>query len=190
MTFPITSLRGQEMLRYLPGYYEASRIMRAVLQAQGAELDRLRGALDEILDQFYIDTATWGLDIWEQMLAMPPSADETLEERRDRIKSKIRGYGTATIQTIKKVAESYDKGIVDVAEDYSAMRVIIRFVDTTGVPSNIEDLKAILRELVPAHLAIDFEYNYFTWDELDSKAWTWDELDALGITWDQLEIYQ
>jgi hypothetical protein len=62
-------------------------------------------------------------------------------------------------------------------------------VDTTGIPSNIEDLKAIVRELVPAHLAIAYEYNYFIWDEFDEKNWTWDEFDALNLSWDELEVY-
>jgi hypothetical protein len=163
--------------------------MRAILQVQGAELDKLRQALDELLAQFFVDTATWGLSIWEQMLGLPPADDETLDERRDRIKSKIRGYGTATIRAIKNVAESYDKGIIDVAEDFSKYTVI-RFVDTTGIPSNIEDLKAIVRELVPAHLAIEYEYNYFIWDELDGKHWTWDQLDELNLTWSALEVYE
>ena len=176
------------MLTYLPRYYENSRVMRAILQAQGAELDKLRQALDEVLAQFFVDTATWGLSIWEQMLGLPPADDETIEERRDRIKSKIRGYGTATIRTIKKVAESYDKGIIDVAEDFSKYTVI-RFVDTTGIPSNIEDLKKIVRELVPAHLAIEYEFNFFIWDELDRRMWTFDQLDILSLKWDELEIY-
>ena len=176
------------MLTYLPRYYENSRVMRAILQAQGAELDKLRQALDEVLAQFFVDTATWGLSIWEQMLGLPPADDETIEERRDRIKSKIRGYGTATIRTIKKVAESYDKGIIDVAEDFSKYTVI-RFVDTTGIPSNIEDLKKIVRELVPAHLANEYEFNFFIWDELDRRMWTFDQLDILSLKWDELEIY-
>ena len=184
----ITSARGQEMMTYLPRYYENSRVMRAILQAQGSELDKLRQAFDEILAQFFVDTATWGLSIWEQMLGLPPTENETIEERRNRIKSKIRGYGTATIKTIKNVAESYDKGIIDVAEDFSK-HTVIRFVDTTGIPSNIEDLKKIVRELVPAHLAITYEFNFFLWFELESKNWTWDELDAMNLTWDQLEVY-
>lgn len=185
---PLTSERGREMLTYLPPYYETSRVMRSILQAQGSELDKLRQALDETLAQFFVDTATWGLPIWEQMLGLPPAEEETIEERRDRVKSKIRGYGTATIRTIKNVAESYDKGVIDVAEDFSKYTVI-RFVDTTGIPSNLEDLKAIVREMVPAHLAIEYEFNFFVWDELEEKNWTWDQLDGLNLSWSELEVY-
>jgi hypothetical protein len=31
----LTSTRGQAMLGYLPRYYESSRVMKSILQAQG-----------------------------------------------------------------------------------------------------------------------------------------------------------
>jgi hypothetical protein len=186
--YPITSTRGQEMLTYLPRYYETSRIMRAILQAEGSELDKLRQALDEILDQFFVRTATWGLDRWEEEVGLPVTPDQPEAERRDKIISRLRGYGTATISMVKQVAEAYDKGAIDVVEDHAAYTVIIQFVDTTGVPPNLDDLKAAVRGVVPAHLEILYEFNYFLWDEWDRKQETWDQFDSLLLTWDQLEV--
>lgn len=187
--YPITSTRGQEMLSYLPRYYETSRVMWAILQAEGSEFDKLRQALDETLDQFFVRTATWGLDMWETELGLTPAHDQPDAERRDKIISRLRGFGTATIGIVKQVAESYDKGAIDVIEDHAAYTVTIRFVDTSGVPPNIDDLKAAVRAVVPAHLDIKYEFNYFVWDELDKKLWTWDQLDALNLTWSELEVY-
>lgn len=187
--YPITSTRGQEMLTYVPGYYLTSRIMRAIIQAQGSELDKLRQTMDETLDQFFVNTATWGLDTWEKELGLPPALDQPEAERRDRIVSRMRGYGTATISVVKQVAEAYDKGTITVIEDFPGYTVTIRFVDTAGVPPNLDDLKAAVRAVVPAHLELLYEFNYFLWDDLDLKLWTWDALDTLAITWDQLEVY-
>jgi hypothetical protein len=165
-------------------------VMRSIVETMGIELDCLRAAIQAVLQQLYASTADEsGIELWEKELALPPGDSETLDERRQRIISRLRGYGTATIKAIKNVAESYDKGVIDVAEDYSAYTVI-RFVDTTGIPSNIEDLKAIVREVVPAHLALGYEFNYFVWDELDERLWTWDHLDTLTLTWDALEVYK
>ncbi|SMB97929.1 hypothetical protein SAMN00808754_2032 [Thermanaeromonas toyohensis ToBE] len=186
--YEITSTRGKEMLTYLPRYYETSRVMKAILQAQGSEFDKLRQALDEVLNQFFVSTATWGLERWEKELGLPPAEDQPESERRDRIISRLRGYGTATIYVVKKVAESYDKGAVDVIEDFEGYTVTIRFVDTTGVPPNLEDLKAAVRAVVPAHLDLKYEFNYFIWDEWDAKNETWDAFDSLALTWDQLEV--
>jgi hypothetical protein len=184
----VTSERGQQMLSYVPPYYSTSRIMQALYQAEGLEFDALRDALNQVLDQFFVDTATWYLDQWESDLALAQNPSLTDDERRWRIKSKIRGYGTATISLVKNVAEAYDRGKVDVIEDFAAYTVHIWFVDTRGVPPNIDDLKAALRAVVPAHLDIQYKYHYLLWEELDAKGWTWDQFDAQGYTWDELEV--
>lgn len=186
--YPITSTRGQLMLGYLPPYYETSRIMRAILQAEGAEFDKLRQALDETLNQFFVRTATWGLDRWEEEVGLPVTPNQPEAERRDKIISRLRGYGTATISVVKQVAEAYDKGAIDIVEDHVAYTITVQFVDTTGVPPNLDDLKAAVRAVVPAHLDILYEFNYFLWDEWDKKQETWDQFDSLALTWDQLEV--
>lgn len=186
--YPITSTQGQLMLEYLPPYYETSRVMRALLQAGGSEFDKLRQALNETLNQFFVNTATWGLDRWEEELGLPITPDQPEAERRDKIISRLRGYGTATLYVVKNVAEAYDKGAIDIVEDHAAYTITIQFVDTTGVPPNLDDLKAAVRAVVPAHLDILYEFNYFLWQEWDAKNETWDAFDALALTWDQLEV--
>jgi hypothetical protein len=187
---PGTMSRGETMMGYLPDYYRTSRVMRAVLEAQGNELEKLYQAFDNILDQLFIDTASWRLDYWEEELGLKVMPEQPVEQRRDKIKSRLRGQGTATIKLVKQVAETYDKGKVDVIEDVSSYTVTLRFIDTIGIPANLEDLKAAVRAVVPAHLALEFDFNYFIWDELDKKNWTWDELDGLHMTWDELAVYK
>ncbi|AEE95795.1 putative phage tail protein [Mahella australiensis] len=184
----ITSIRGQEMRTYLPHYYETSRVMKSILQAEGMEFDKIRKALDEILNQFFARTATWGLDRWEEEVGLPIMPNQPEDERRDKIISRLRGYGTATVSVVKQVAESYDKGSINIIEGFPDYTVIVQFVDTAGVPPNLGDLMAAIRSVVPAHLEILYEFNYFLWDELDNKAWTWDTLDGMNITWDELEV--
>lgn len=184
----IVSEAGKRLLTYLPPYYETSRIMRSILQVEGAEFDKLRQALDETLNQFFVRTATWGLDRWEEEVGLPVTPDQPEAERRDKIISRLRGYGTATISVVKQVAEAYDKGAIDIVEDHAAYTVTVHFVDTTGVPPNLDDLKAAVRAVVPAHLEILYEFNYFLWQEWDAKNETWDAFDLLALTFDQLEV--
>lgn len=185
----ITSERGKEMLGYLPRYYDTSRVMKSIIQAEGFEFDKLRQALNEILDQFFVRTATWEIDDWENELGLTPSQDQPLSERQDRVVSRLRGTGTATIKVVKEVAESYDNGSIDVIEDHAVYTDIIMFVDTAGVPPNLDDLKKAVRAVVPAHLEIIYEFNYFLYSDMDAQGWTWDDLDALNLTWDDLEVY-
>ncbi len=185
----LESARGRAMLGYLPPYYGSSRVMAAILQAQGAELDMLRRALDAVLDQVFVARATWGLDTWERELGLPVAPEATLDQRRERIIARLRGLGTATIGLVRKVAESYEHGDVAIIENQPAYTVVVRFIDSRGVPANMADLQAAIRAVLPAHLEVAYEFTYLTWAELDARSLTWDALDALGLDWPALEVY-
>ena len=164
MTTQITSPRGQKMIGYLAKeFYQNNDEFTALIQSEGQEFDKLKQAIDEILDQFYVRTATWGLGKWELELGLIPVPELTNQERQDRIVSRLRGTGTATINIVKQVAESYEKGAIEVAEDHAAYTIYVLFVDTVGIPSNINDLKAAVRAVVPANLAIEYQYKYNTY---------------------------
>ncbi|PYI52555.1 putative phage tail protein [Paenibacillus flagellatus] len=185
----LTSFRGQKMASYVPRYYETSRVFQSLLQTEGQEVDDLRAALDSIVKQFFVRVSTWGLDAWEQELGLSPTPNQPENERKDRIVSRLRGVGTATIRVLKEVAEAYHNGTIDVIEDCDNFNVIVRFVDTSGIPATLNDIHAAVRNVLPAHLNFQFEFKYFLWSDLDAMAWTWDQFDDLNLTWDQLEVY-
>lgn len=194
--YPISSLRGKIMMTYLPEYYLASRVMGSIMQTVGKEIDDLQEALTVALRQFFVNTADeWGLEIWEAELNLPPYRTESgnqinIQERRRRIISKLQGYGTTTAAVLKKVAGGYEKGQIEVIEDLPNYLVIIKFIDKAGVPANLLDIIGVLRDIIPAHLNMEFiEYDHFLWDELDKKNWTWNQLDALNLSWNFLEVY-
>lgn len=189
MDYPATSTAGERMMGYIPGYYQSSRIVKALSQSRGDEVDGLVGAIDQTLDQFFARTATWGLADWEKELNLQPEPGFNDQERRDRIVAKLRGYGTCTISLVKQVAEAYEKGAVEVIQDHGLYKIIIKFVDTAGIPPNIDNLRAALREVVPAHLGVEFEYNYLIWSELDGAEITWNDLDNLQMTWEDFETW-
>lgn len=180
---------AERIMQYLPPYYQESRVMKAIAEAQGSEVVSLWTTLDEILKQFYVETATeWGLDLWEQMLGLTSYAGKPLDQRRSRIISKLRGMGGVTVSLIKNVAESYTYGTVEVTENPTEYSFTITFVEKHGIPPNFDDLKAAIEEIKPAHLAVNYVLRYLIWDELDAAALTWDALDAKGLTWDEFEL--
>ncbi|WP_410768966.1 YmfQ family protein [Fontibacillus sp. BL9] len=151
---------GREMFSYLPGFYENSRVMQYDMAAKGAELDAFYGALNETLDQFFVRTATWGLDQWESELGITTDQNKPLEQRRALVESKLRGAGQFSGRLVKNVAEAYDGGTVDVNFQPAEWSFTIKFVDTIGVPPNLDDLKAVIEEIKPAHLAVEYEFSY------------------------------
>jgi len=188
--YSVTSAAGQKMMSYLPRYYETSRIMSTLNQARGMEIDKFRQALDETLNQFYVRTSTWGLDDWEKELNLLTDTSLTDSERQDRIVSKLRGYGICTLKLIKTTAEAYEYGTVNAVQDHAIYRIIIQYVDVRGVPSNIDDLKKVLREIIPANLEIQYEYKYTTYNELKTWGLTYGAIKDLGLTYGAIKIYR
>lgn len=163
----MTSARGQEMLGFLPGYYASSRVVRSLMEAQGTELDLLQSSLDETLAQFFVDTATWGLDRWESDLGIATDPAKPLDQRRSLVKSKLRGTGTVSVALMRNVAESFDNGAIEVTLQPSLYTVTIRFVDTVGRPPNLDDIKESLNAIVPAHLAVSYSFRYLTVNDIN-----------------------
>lgn len=156
----IVSPMGKEMFSYLPGYYESSRVIRADMQAKGMELDALYQALNETLDQFFVRNATWGLDQWECELGIDTDHSKPITQRRALVESKLRGAGQFSGRLVKSVAEAYDGGTVDVSIQPAEWSFTIKFIDTVGIPPNLDDLKAVIEEIKPAHLAVEYEFSY------------------------------
>lgn len=158
--------------------------MQEALEPEVLELWTTQGGL---MDQLCVNTATWGLQYWERTLGIPVEQGKDLEYRHSRIRSKLRGSGVTTVALIESVAESFSNGDVAVTEFPQAYRLEIKFVGTIGIPPNLEDLTASLREILPAHLAWDYVMVYNTWDM--TARHTWDELrqrswdDVKGVAW-------
>ncbi|MFB9328612.1 YmfQ family protein [Paenibacillus aurantiacus] len=182
--------RGHVMLYDLPSYYADSSIVRNLTAREAEELDRYHEAVKDVLNQFFVETATWGLAQWERICGIPVNEGKPIDHRRSVIKSKMRGAGTVTLAVIKNVVDSFQNGEVDIQENFGGYEVVITFIGKRGVPPNLEDVKATLREIVPAHLHLKFQFTYLRWEELDAADLTWDELDALAMSWDEFEVWK
>lgn len=87
---------GADILRYLPSYLAEDPHFKAVQLALNTEHEKQRQLLIDIAKQFFVDTATWGLDDWERIYGIEKNSGSTYDERRSVIKSKILGIGTIT----------------------------------------------------------------------------------------------
>jgi hypothetical protein len=175
--------RYDMMLSYIPLFYQTSGIFKAVMEVEGTEFDLLRQNSEDVKAQFFIDTATWGLQLWEKELGLATSPALSYDERRSRIKGKIRGVGKVGVELVKSVAEAYSNGTVDVAFDGE---IIITFIGTRGRPSALGELQQQLDAIMPAHLAVRYAFTYLIWNEFDLLSAEMQE----SMTWDQLEVYK
>lgn len=175
------------MLSYCPPYYSNSRVFKAYLQAVGPELDVIRQGVKDILNQFFVELATWALIIYEDESKIATVAGKPIDQRRSQIISKMRGMGTVTPWMIESVAESYGNGEIDIIEQNHLYKFIVQFVSIQGIPPGIQDIKDAISVIKPSHLGVEFVYQYLNWNVLDARAITGDELDVLGLDWDVFE---
>lgn len=152
-----------KILELLPPYERDSEFTRDLLNAQQIEVDRLGRDIEDLEKQLNIDTATWGLVIYERDLGIETDLTKSLEERRSVIKSKWRGTGKVDRTLIKLVVDAFTNGGVDVSFDG---RIIVTFNDVKGIPPNLEDAQVAVENICPAHLAVIYQFAYMLIKEI------------------------
>lgn len=141
---------------YVPEFLNTNAIFKNLYNIQENELDKINYFAQDIEKQCFIDTATWGLALWEQFLNINTDVLKTYDSRRCVIKAKVRSNGTATVNMIRNVAESYENSTVNVIEHPENYSFCIKFITENGI-TNINDLEAAIEEIKPAHLAVVYE---------------------------------
>lgn len=176
----------RKLIDYVPPYYDELLESSEILNAEDAEFARLNASIDDLLLQFSISTATWGLREWERVCGITTDTNKTLGERRSNIKAKLRGYGVVTVEHINNISDGYYGGQTDVIERYGEYTIVVKFISSYGIPSNLSDLQDVLREIIPAHLDIEYEFKFVTYDVLKQLYVTYDEVVSTGFTYKEL----
>lgn len=171
-----------DLMDLLPVYYRGNQTMEELQGILSADINSQAARLSETIDQCFVNTATSLLSRYEKIFGIQVDVSKSNEFRRERIRAKIRGAGTATKQMIKDTAAAYSGGEVDVIEYPEMSSFTIKFVGTLGIPANMADLIMTIEEIKPAHLSYTFEYTYRRWGEVSDKLWG----DVVNKTWYQL----
>ena len=78
----------RKLIDYLPPVLQRVMEFAAITGAQQPEIDAAWDALNLVMDNQFIDTATEaGVTLWEQELNIVPLASDTLEDRKQRLKT-------------------------------------------------------------------------------------------------------
>lgn len=174
----------KELKRYLPIFIRNSSIFNSVLNSQGNELTRLHSLLEDLVSQFYANTTTWGLDIWESILNIDSSDKDTLESRKNRIKFRLQNNAsTVTKALFKEIMDSYYECSID--EDFDNSKINITVLGARGIPEKLQSMDKDASIFIPAHLLYEFIFTYLPWSELDSALLTWDKAETYN--WNGIE---
>lgn len=137
--------------KYLPAFLTKDPEFAAKLAAESAAHEEVRQNLDDILKQFFVTTATWGLDDWEDFLGITTDTNKTVDARRQAIIQKINGNNVVTLEFLTRLVNTYvadgQAFIVDHPETYS-----IDILYHGGQVLDYKGLETAVHTYIPAHL--------------------------------------
>lgn len=164
-----------DMHTYLPPVYSNLEDVQTMIDAEASEVIRLQAKLNEVLDQFYVNSATYGIGRWENEVGIEAIPQRSTDSRRHYINAKLRGTGTVTADLLKNVVDAfYYSEISDKPSEYA---VNVKLLGKRGVPKNLEDIAVAVTDVIPAHLQPEYEFTFATWDELNDATLTWQEAE-------------
>lgn len=180
---------GEELKKLLQplGIYDLGGASGAELEAVGGELDRVYGALvDAEREAMPLTAESEGLAAWEALLPFVP-AYQTTDDRRRAIAALLRIDGRSfTVDAINDTLAGC--GIRARAEETGkVMTVRITFPYNRGEPDGLAAIKARIAEILPCHLAAEYQFLYVTWEELEALFPTWEALEDGAASWLELE---
>lgn len=170
-------------LRYVPLYCKDDKVLVQVYNSQGIELGKIKYCIEDLINQFFINTATWGLDLWEEDFGIKTNYEEDYEIRRKRLIAKKRGNATSTKQQIERVAMSFlnDDDKAECIPHNEEYYFDLYLNSEHGFPKEMEDLYWMVDEIKPAHLESRYHLRAITKTDL--------RIVSYGITGEEIRVY-
>lgn len=146
----LTNEKAQEMIDYVSRIYGESYVGLWMFQAIGTAMGKICDFSEQLRYETSPVTATKLIEFWEDEYGIPADSSLTMEQRRNRIISKIRDRGACTPKRLAAAVSAALGGVpVEVTErtGKNTFNVNIRL----GVPS-IAPAVAVIEAMKPAHL--------------------------------------
>lgn len=151
---------ADELKSYLPQYLLDSNILNQVFNSIGPELDKFNVSKDDLYAQCFIETATWGLDLWDEF-AGTQTRQLDIDERRNIIKVKLMTRPPCTRATLLSILKTLTDD-AEINENYAnyTFDVILKTKNTFG--SKLNYIMEQIELIKPAHLDYRTIIDYLT----------------------------
>lgn len=140
-----------DISRYLPKFLAKDKVMFHMLAACSTQHEKQRLILDDLSNQFFAQTATWGLAEWERLVDITPQDGADIAARRAAVLLKLRMPPSVTVDFLEKLINQYiaDKSgtVTDHPETYTT-DFSIPLLDKESMAGVTRDV----RIYIPAHI--------------------------------------
>lgn len=99
--------KEDEMLMHLPKFLADLREFNQIIQTEAPKFEKMEFDINDLLDQSFVSTATWGLDIWERIAYISREPNSTIEQRRRRIINHLSSNQPATHQLLESLLNNF-----------------------------------------------------------------------------------
>ncbi len=176
------------MFSNMPSYYRNSKVMQEIMKSIEDEFQRLKSEIQLSENQFFVVLADKNISEHEKDVGLTPDTNADIDTRRGRVLSRLRGTGTVTKTMMKNVAASFVNGDIEIIEYPSEYCFVVKFTSRTGIPYNISDIQAMIEEIKPAHLAVEYIFTYKLWQDIMGILNNWKTVNT--YTWELLLSFE
>lgn len=119
------------------------------------------------------------IEYYEKLLMLPTDPEKSLDDRRAAIEARWKSGAAPTNDILKAVCDSWMNGECEVGYDPEGY-ITITFNSVYGTPSDLDALERALKQVIPAHLGIEYTFRYLRIKEIH-RVLTLNEMNALRL---------
>ena len=139
------------ILKYLPYFLFKDKEYKNTGDACSKEHERIRLLIKDCLNQFFVETATWGLDLWEQFLGLPIDKNTDYKTRRAKILSRMNNRQNVTLSFVNYLINLFVADKTGYAVEYPEKYLLEIMLPDNRV-TDFKALEDILDIYIPAHI--------------------------------------
>lgn len=140
-----------DILKYLPAFLAKDPRFKATNDADSLEHDAIRIDLQDVIDQLYVESATWGIEKWEELVGIDADDSSSIESRREAVLAKLRKPESVTeiflTNLINRFISDKEGEILSYPEEYR-----IEILYHGGTILDYSKLREAVRTYIPAHI--------------------------------------
>lgn len=148
-----------ELLKYMPDYYDGVYEMEELLKAQSKGLYQFDEKINRtLLNEFIIQADEKGISVFEDQAGIKPDLGASLETRRNNVLLRLLPPKPLTKRYLNHLLEIMNlKSHVDV--DYAKRLAIVEAESADITPDKVNSMKYMLNITLPATMIYDIKIN-------------------------------
>lgn len=171
----------------LPDYQYTQPESKAILDTLESADQKDAALVEDFLAQLFISTTTWALPLWEKKYGIPADDSQSIQARRDAVKSRMIASGSTSKDTVESIATALTGYETKVTENFSDYSFSLEFLSEKPGFADIDvtKLREVIERIKPAHLR--FIINGITWSDMETQGLSWAYFADNPTTWGEFE---